>query len=263
MPYQTGITQTGLPSEQQPTIPAITLGPIGTAGLSVVGDPAADGIKTFGFAVNGRIMQHTVTNYMCMVRLSLTKYMRLMVAASVYSPNMTVRTQIQGSIVSGSINVYTAKGLLRIAQTCLVSAMGAVVRQKNARLKATGILQSTHDIVYRAQGVLEAYQRTALQVTGLIRAICVSKVVIWGRISGNYAKVIRAAGAIGLSADSFCKATGLLQQSAAAIYRVAGQMQTAIETRFLQIIGRISVPQFIAAVPRRMQDWVTNKRWWR
>ena len=258
MSYQVGVTQAGLPSEQQPYVPPAAAGPLGIAGVSMAGS-YIDGISLTHYAVRGRIMQYGSWRYRCTVRLALVSKAVYAAHASIYAPNMTVRMLISGAIGSGSLSKIAACGIISKTSSAIAAIKGIIARQRTQRYLLKGLLQSQHDIVYRVQGVLGAYQRIALQMTGLIRAVCMSKIAIWGRISGNYAKVICATGVIGLGIRSFYKATGMLQQKAIAVYRVAGQMQTAVETRLLQITGKISVPQFIAAVPRRMQDWVTNK----
>ena len=262
MSYQVGVIQTGLASEQQPYIRQDMTNPLGVAGLSMPGS-YIDGISSAHYVITGRTMQYGSWFYKCMVKLSLVKKMNYPACASVYAPNMIIRIISSGTIIYYGYKNITTIGVISKISNIIAAARGFFALRKTQKHLAKGLLQSQHDIVYRVQGMLGAYQHISKLIVGTIQAVHLNKIVIWGRASGNYVSTLKSVAVIGSGISNVYKTIGILQKSLNAIYQLVGQMKTDIETRLLLFTGKISVPQFIASVPRRMQDFVTNKKWWR
>ena len=262
MSYQLGITQSGLPSEQQSYIQKDPASPLGIAGLSMAGS-WSDGIGISKYSVRGRVMQCGSWFYKCTVCISLVSKAVYRAQSSIYAPSMIIRVISFGTVASGAKKNISIRGVISKVFSKSVLAKGVLSRSRLCRYFSKGLLQSQYDIVYRTQGILKAYKRIEIQIIGILHAVNIDRITMWGHINGRYSKVIKISGVIGLGAETIYKLVGVLQQKSVSLYKASGEMKTDLETRFLKITGKISVPQFIAAVPRRMQDWVTNKRWWR
>ena len=256
-----GFGQAGLPSEQYPNIPPVA-GPIAKPGISQVGT-WADGVFIGQYRVSGTIMQYGRWYYKCMVGRAANRAMQVLMTASLYSPNKTMQLFVIGTKGAALSMKLALTGKTSAASQTTYAAQGYLSSFVSKIMKIEGILHGNFDICWPVNGVISPVAKYALKAKGTLQAAVIRTYAVWGKILANAKDAYLIVAHIGSASRSITKATGTLKVKAQKVLKIIGTMQTEIETRFLKITGLLKVPQFIASVPRRLQDFVTNKTWWR
>ena len=256
-----GFGQAGLPSEQYPDVPPIA-GPVANLGISQVGT-WADGVYIGQYRVSGQVMQYGRWYYQCKVGRAVSKSILILITASLYSPNKTMQLFVIGTKGAASALVLQLTGRQSVAAQTIYEAQGHLSSFVSKIMKIEGILHGNFDIVWPVNGIITPVAKYALQTIGTLRAVVITNLAVWGKILANAKDAYLIVAYIGSASQNITKMTGIIKQTAQSVLKIIGTMQVDIETRFLKITGLLKVPQFIASVPRRLQDFVTNKTWWR
>lgn len=153
------------------------------------------------------------------------------------------------------------------------------------------IKKKTHSIGYSAEGITNillsdvfpvkgwAVLRENLPVmaTGFVVGVRRLFVLVKGDKAGKVKRLIRAKGAVQKESSAVCGIRAVLATSYTAIYnlsgkirvnfsnsvKVTGKLFSKIYNTLFGAKGYIPKIAFIASVPKRFQDFVTNKRWFR
>ena len=211
---------------------------------------------------------------------------------NVYSPKDRTPLGIQGVLCYPYSNIYADEGKSIVDFSTRYSLVGYInlivfhapiavtAIKKSARdimLPVTGILDYGFAMNYCASGIVNIGEKFFYHVKSKIQRNMLQQYSVFGDESGYVYRRFAVFGSIvahfhssynvsswlATGKNLFMSACGRVSCKELIPVKITGSLNSTSATALLALRGAISTVAYIASVPKKFQDFVTNKRWFR
>ena len=210
----------------------------------------------------------------------------------VYSPAEVTPYNLNGAIAYPSTKYYVSKGTSTLILDASFSLVGyvsmipyravmAVIATKKSmgdiRLSIEGYLKYGYKTSYLISGTktllagaqfisMAIIQRTLNRryaVCGDESGIVMRKVAMFGSLVANYKTTFNLTGCVAKGLSMAIQVLSWVSRRDSIVYKVKSSLNSESMSEGFAVKGMVSTVAYIASVPKKFQDFVTNKRWFR
>ena len=257
-----GQMQVGLSSEDNPVVTPLTSQSLLPIGLTIIGTNSAVPSSSI-FMCTGKLRVSYRNTYSASGLIQIPYKSIYMSVGYFIGKHHEMYFRATGDLSVSDRLPIRMTGVVRQQALSFVKSIGILGYPSDTLVRIIGICKANYSKVFRTSGVLQRKQLNPIRVTAVCKANYDKLVKTIGLIVYEHKDYFRAVGSIATLAQSFVQLTGTLRQLDIAPFKTIGSLANTTEHNFVKIVGKINIAAFVAAVPKKVQEFVTNKKWWR
>lgn len=257
-----GLMHLGLSSEEAPVVTPLTEQSLIPIGLSIIGTYSAVPTSRI-FMCKGKLRVSSKTYFRSTGFTRIPYYTVNKVVGYFFGKHNEGYFRIIGDLsVSSRLPIRTA-GIIRQRSITIVKSIGILGYPSVFISGVTGVCKANYRTLTKIYGKIQRKQLNPIRITAVCKANYRKTVKTIGLLVYENKKHFRVTGVLATLAQSFVKSTGTIRQLSITPFRLMGKLANTVEHNFVRITGKINVAAFVSSVPKKVQEFVTNKTWWR
>lgn len=219
--------------------------------------------RALGFIVKGATLQKARRIYLSLGTKVILREYFLLQTGSVFSPNFKVIYSVGGALGYISWGYYDTWGTLQQSYSSMFSIKSTLVLPKLLFYLVTATAQSFYSGLYLLQSTILANYRHKLWPTGYLEGGVRFYFKSRGRVIAKLKKAIKISGSIVDGKKYYTKTQGVIQGSKRMVLVVKATLNSKWRSILYSVKGLSSAPFYVARIPVKLQQFITNKRWFR
>lgn len=257
-----GLMQVGLSSEEAPVVTPLTAQSILPVGLTIIGTNSGVPSSSI-FMCKGKLRVSSRTLFSSTGFIHIPYYTTSTVVGYFFSRHNDHPFRVSGDLsVPGDTAIKTS-GVIRQQSLVHIKAIGISGYPNITMAKVSAICKANYRAISRIIGVIEREQLNPIRVTAVCKANYLKAVKTIGLLVYENKAYFKITGVSATLAQSFVAVTGILGQLSITPFKIIGALANTIEHNFIRITGVVNIAAFVSSVPKKVQEFVTNKKWWR
>lgn len=213
------------------------------------------------FKCKGKIMADYSTFFKHTGILSIKTFAYQQIKASIFSPNIKFNIKAIGSIALPYTTQFFQSGIIR--------------QKQNIAIGCKGLLGAGTSFIHTVSAICRANSSKTMSITGVIKQSGKYYAQSTGFLLANYSSIVKSTGVLqqitkgyhnvkgilGYGVNTTMQIQGVIQQAGTVIHGCIGGLANTAGHIFITITGKINIAAFVSSVPKRIQEFYTNKRW--
>jgi len=262
MAYYAGSYQSGLPSREAPFIASVTGQSSWQTGLSQVGGFSA-AVHAACYRCVARVQALSKLRHKCTAVLALPGLVMIAIEGYVYHANFRAFCAVRAGLAVGGTMLHRVAAVMTQSAYQRHAVTAVLALGVSARYRVTGLCQANYAAVCRITGALKQRLNYRIRTIGILKAnhrtLIRVRAVLWQFTAARY----RVTGLLGYGVRAAYKTVGALRQTSLAKYQAHGHLANTVGHWFIKVTGNINIAAFVASVPKRVQEFITNKTWFK
>jgi hypothetical protein len=213
------------------------------------------------FRCKGRIMSEYNVVMRITGMMSIKQFYRQRIRGTLFVPTSNFYMKIKGSLATLSTAGFLQRGIVRQSSVTNMRVTGVMGDGLAFVHKCISFCKANHHAIYRQTGVLQQIGKYYARATGTLLANASSNYRVTGVLRQASTAIHKCIGLSGQGASGTMVIRGVLQQASISIHRCTGGLANTAGHIFMKVKGKINIAAFVSAVPKRVQEFYTNKRW--
>ena len=257
-----GLMHLGLSSEEAPVVTPLTEQSLIPIGLSIIGTYSAVPTSRI-FMCKGKLRVYYRLPFKAIGFTRIPSFSVCKVAGYFFGKHNEAYFRITGDLsVSARLPIRTA-GIIRQRSVTVVKSTGVLGYPSVFISSVTGVCKANYRTIIKIYGKIQRKQLNPIRVTAVCKANYTKAVKTIGLLVYENKKYFRVTGVLATLAQTFVRSAGTIRQSSITPFKLMGELANTVEHNFIRITGVINIAAFVASVPKKVQEFITNKTWWR
>lgn len=200
-------------------------------------------ISVIGISIYSNVSKYTTTG---LIRLY---------SATIY--------KLTGIYQHSKIAKYSISAILRLQNTStfLVTSISALLNIN--RYAVVGLARLRSITVYKITGIYQYYQSIRYYVSATLKQISVNNLLSHGHILLPATFIFISTSILRLPATARYAVTSVMRLLSINVYSINGDLANTIGNTFIKITAKLNIAALAQTVPKKVQEFLTNKRWFR
>ena len=193
----------------------------------------------------------------------IRKLLQSIVYGTLYSPNRMIGYKITGMMALLSKVYYLCIGKHETEMSALFFVKSTLQAVKRLRFSTTAVLIGGRAIAYECSALIMSRLKHGFDVQATLHGYEATGYKVFARLKPSIRCIYTVKSCIGNAKSMAIKVTATISTMKNITAVVKGTIENTYGQWFYTVKGMNGALAFVASVPRKMQQFLTNKRWFK